>query len=85
MATDEGESWRQLPLNEVAAKAMSYTQQAHRQADVELQRRMIEESALASRRLLTATWVIAALTAVITVLTAAVIAITILQLAGVLD
>jgi hypothetical protein len=68
----------QTPGDDVAAKAMSYTQQAHRQADVELQRRLIEESARASSRLLFATWVIAILTAII-------IAITILELAGALD
>jgi hypothetical protein len=55
MASEEPEAWRRMPLNDVAAKAMSYTQQAHRQADVELQRRLIEESAKASRRLLIAT------------------------------
>jgi hypothetical protein len=46
---------------------MVYTGQAHRRADVELQRRMIEESTGASHRLrlrlLVATRVIAALTA----------------------
>jgi hypothetical protein len=76
--TSEGERWRKMPLDEVADAAIDSTLQSHVRANAELQRRLIEESGRASRRLLIATCVIAILTAVL-------IAITILQLVGVLD
>jgi hypothetical protein len=78
VAEAEAKRLRDLDLDAVAAEAIdTYTGSPARRAEIELERRLIEQSIRASRRLEIATWVIA-------VLTAALIAIAVLEVVGVL-
>jgi hypothetical protein len=76
----EAKRLRELDLDALAERAISLYDPGSpgRQAELELQRRLIAESARASRRLLFATCVIAVLTGVLIVLA-------VLELAGALD
>jgi hypothetical protein len=76
----EAKRLRGMELDALAERAISLYDPGSpgRQAELELQRRLIAESAKASRRLLFATWVIVVLTGVL-------IVVAILELAGALD
>jgi hypothetical protein len=75
----EAKRLREKDLNLLVEEAIGlYEGSPGRRAELELERRVIAESIKASGRLLVATWVIAALTAVL-------IGLAVLQLAGALD
>ena len=71
MSDDVAQRLRSESLDALAREAMDFSTQRHIQVGIELQRRVIAESAKASRRLLIATWVIAGLTVVLIALTIA--------------